>query len=34
MTANILRTNIECSLEVHSRLIAACLPLLTAAADR
>ncbi len=33
MTANILRNNIERSLEVHSRLIAACLPEATAAAD-
>jgi len=33
MTASILRSNIECSLEVHSQLIAACLPALTAAAD-
>ncbi len=33
MTANILRTNIERSLEIHSHLITACLPALTAAAD-
>jgi D-sedoheptulose 7-phosphate isomerase len=33
MTGNILRTNIERSIEVHSRLMAACLPALTAAAD-
>jgi D-sedoheptulose 7-phosphate isomerase len=32
-TSSILRTNIECSLEVHNRLIAGCLPALTAAAD-
>jgi len=33
MTASILRSNLERSLEVHRRLIAACLPALTAAAD-
>lgn len=31
MTADILRTNIERSLEVHSRFLGACLPELTAA---
>jgi D-sedoheptulose 7-phosphate isomerase len=33
MTASILRTNIERGMEVHSRLIGACLPVLTEAAD-
>lgn len=33
MIASILRTNIECSLEVHQRLVDACLPALTAAAE-
>jgi D-sedoheptulose 7-phosphate isomerase len=33
MTAGILRTNIESSIDLHSRLIAACLPALTTAAD-
>lgn len=33
MTAGILRTNIERSLEVHQRLVGACLSALTAAAD-
>jgi len=33
MTASILRTNIHRSLEVHNRLMDACLPSLTAAAD-
>lgn len=33
MTADILRTNIQCSIDVHSQLIAACLPALTMAAD-
>ena len=33
MTTSILRTNIERSLEVHQRLIGACLSALTAAAD-
>src|ERR1035438_1410226 len=33
MTADILRANIERSIEVHSLLMAACLPALTAAAD-
>jgi D-sedoheptulose 7-phosphate isomerase len=33
MTSDILRANIECSLEVHSRLMNACLPSLTVAAD-
>lgn len=33
MTSGILRDNIERSLEVHNRLIAGCLPALTAAAD-
>jgi D-sedoheptulose 7-phosphate isomerase len=33
ITASILRINIECSIEVHSRLMGACLPALTAAAD-
>lgn len=33
ITACILRTDIERSIEVHSRLIGACLPALTAAAD-
>ncbi len=33
MTASILRANLERSLEIQSRLIAACLPALTAAAD-
>ena len=33
MTADILRTNIEHSIDIHSRLIAACLPALTTAAD-
>jgi D-sedoheptulose 7-phosphate isomerase len=33
VTAEILRTNIERSIEVHTRLVAACLPALTAAAD-
>lgn len=33
MIVNILRTNLERSLEVHSRVIDACLPALTAAAD-
>jgi D-sedoheptulose 7-phosphate isomerase len=33
MTANILRTNIERSLDVHNRLMDACFPALTAAAD-
>jgi len=33
MTTNILRANIESSIEVHNRLISACLPALTAAAD-
>ncbi len=32
-TADILRTNLECSIDVHSRLITACLPALTTAAD-
>jgi D-sedoheptulose 7-phosphate isomerase len=33
MTEAILRANIESSIETHTRLIAACLPALTAAAD-
>src|SRR5499427_9064926 len=33
MTSGILRANIERSLEIHHRLIAECLPSLTAAAD-
>lgn len=33
MTEEILRANIECSMEVHSRLIGECLPAITAAAD-
>ncbi len=33
MTANILQANIERSIDVHSRLMEACLPALTAAAD-
>ena len=33
MTAQILRTNIESSLEVHGQLIGTCLPAMTAAAD-
>lgn len=33
MTINILRSNIERSLEVHSRLVETCLPALAAAAD-
>jgi len=33
MTSNILRANIEYSLEVHSRLLDACLPSLTSAAE-
>ena len=33
MTDNILRTNIERSIEVHSRLMEACLPAMTAAAE-
>jgi D-sedoheptulose 7-phosphate isomerase len=33
MTDNILRKNIESSIEVHSRLMEACLPAMTAAAD-
>jgi D-sedoheptulose 7-phosphate isomerase len=33
MTADILRRNIERSIDIHSRLIAACLPALTTAAD-
>jgi D-sedoheptulose 7-phosphate isomerase len=33
MTANILRANIERSLEIHSRLTDECMPALTAAAD-
>ena len=33
MTSNILRTNIERSLEVHNQLIVECLPSLAAAAD-
>ena len=33
MTGNILRINIERSIEVHNRLIGACLPAMTAAAD-
>lgn len=33
MTTEIIRKNIECSLEVHSRLLTACLPALTAASD-
>jgi D-sedoheptulose 7-phosphate isomerase len=33
MTANILRKNIESSLEVHSRLMEACLPAMTVAAE-
>lgn len=33
MTTNILRANIERSIDVHGRLIDACLPALTAAAD-
>jgi D-sedoheptulose 7-phosphate isomerase len=33
MTDNILRKNIESSVEVHSRLIQACLPAMTAAAE-
>jgi D-sedoheptulose 7-phosphate isomerase len=33
MTENILRTNIESSVEVHRRLIGACLPAMTAAAN-
>ena len=33
MTENFLRSNIERSLEVHSKLIGACLPALTAAAN-
>jgi D-sedoheptulose 7-phosphate isomerase len=33
MTANILRNNLERSIEVHERLISACLPQLTAAAE-
>jgi D-sedoheptulose 7-phosphate isomerase len=33
MTDSILRTNIERSIEVHSRLVEACLPAMTAAAE-
>jgi D-sedoheptulose 7-phosphate isomerase len=33
MTTDVLRTNIERSIDIHSRLIAACLPALTRAAD-
>jgi D-sedoheptulose 7-phosphate isomerase len=33
MTENILRANIEGSIEVHSRLMSVCLPAMTAAAD-
>ena len=33
MTDNILRKNIESSIEVHSRLLEACLPAMTVAAD-
>src|ERR1700743_3744928 len=33
MTTNILRNNIERSLEVHGRLLGECLPALSAAAD-
>src|ERR1700728_2684727 len=33
MTADILRTDIECSIDVHTRLITSCLPALTMAAD-
>lgn len=33
MTAHILRANIECSIEVHNRLLGDCLPGITAAAD-
>jgi len=33
MTDNILRRNLESSVEVHTRLIEACLPAMTAAAD-
>src|SRR6266849_9535471 len=33
MTENILRSNIERSIEVHSKLASACLPALTAAAN-
>ena len=33
MTDNILRKNIESSIEVHGRLLEACLPAMTAAAD-
>src|ERR1039457_774429 len=33
MTGNILRTNIERSMEVQSRLLEVCLPAMTAAAD-
>ena len=33
MTDNILRKNIESSIEVHSRLLEACLPAMSAAAD-
>jgi D-sedoheptulose 7-phosphate isomerase len=33
MTSDILRENIERSMEVHSRLLGACLPAMTAAAD-
>ena len=32
-TAEILRANIDCSLEVHDRLLSACLPSMIAAAD-
>jgi D-sedoheptulose 7-phosphate isomerase len=33
MTGDVLRANIEQSLEVHNRLIGACLPALVTAAD-
>jgi D-sedoheptulose 7-phosphate isomerase len=33
MIAGILRTNIECSIEVHSRLLGACFPALSTAAE-
>jgi len=33
LTVDVLRQNIECSLEVHSRFMKVCLPALTAAAD-
>jgi phosphoheptose isomerase len=33
MTANILRANLECSIEVHNRLLETGLPSVTAAAE-